>query len=516
MKKYLIPIIAGLGVIAILASPSLAYIFNPSSGGGLSAPLDAADIADGSVSNTEFQYLNGVTSAIQTQIDSISASSTPTAADIVVDDTAGGGDYTDIQSALDAVTSGGSTIFVKDGTYTITSPLLISKSRTKLFLSGGAVIQGDSSSVDPFISASTTGLSLIEISGGKLLNTNATAQGTGIDFSNIANSFVSKMRVEEFGIGLKINDTANTSFYNSIRDMVFFNDNTCISIGGTQANDNVFSNIRCRPKAGGGGPGVYLGDVRGLQFDTLNIEPSTGTGIVGLDISSSTREILFNNIWLENNATNTAIASGANRITFNGGTITSAVTKDIDDQSTNTAYINVGLTGALLSRPGMLNRWVEPYHVDVVPTSQTFTSGRVLMAVANVPQSGYVDQFVYVSGSNASGTAIGGVYGPLVTPDDCTGAPLKVESSATAQSGTNTPQALDLTKTFLPAGQYCLALEGEDAAGTYMRNGNQTQVTGWTSYYDRAGGFGALTDPVPTDTDSGSAVPGMRIRMITN
>ena len=32
--------------------------------------LDATSIADGSVSNTEFQYLNGVTSSIQTQIDS--------------------------------------------------------------------------------------------------------------------------------------------------------------------------------------------------------------------------------------------------------------------------------------------------------------------------------------------------------------------------------------------------------------------------------------------------------------
>lgn len=32
--------------------------------------LDATSIADGSVSNTEFQYLNGVTSNIQTQIDS--------------------------------------------------------------------------------------------------------------------------------------------------------------------------------------------------------------------------------------------------------------------------------------------------------------------------------------------------------------------------------------------------------------------------------------------------------------
>lgn len=31
-------------------------------------PIDAANIADGSVSNTEFQFLNGVSSAIQTQL----------------------------------------------------------------------------------------------------------------------------------------------------------------------------------------------------------------------------------------------------------------------------------------------------------------------------------------------------------------------------------------------------------------------------------------------------------------
>jgi len=35
---------------------------------GISA-LDATQIADGSVSNTEFQYLNGVTSNLQTQLD---------------------------------------------------------------------------------------------------------------------------------------------------------------------------------------------------------------------------------------------------------------------------------------------------------------------------------------------------------------------------------------------------------------------------------------------------------------
>lgn len=40
--------------------------------------LDASKIADGSVSDTEFQYLNGVTSAIQTQLDGITAGTVTT------------------------------------------------------------------------------------------------------------------------------------------------------------------------------------------------------------------------------------------------------------------------------------------------------------------------------------------------------------------------------------------------------------------------------------------------------
>jgi hypothetical protein len=53
--------------------------------------LDAAKIADGSVSNTEFQYLNGVTSGIQGQIDGKAATSHTHAI----------GDVTGLQTALD-------------------------------------------------------------------------------------------------------------------------------------------------------------------------------------------------------------------------------------------------------------------------------------------------------------------------------------------------------------------------------------------------------------------------------
>lgn len=40
----------------------------------LTAPVNATDIADGSVTDTEFQYLNGVTSSLQTQLNAKAAS----------------------------------------------------------------------------------------------------------------------------------------------------------------------------------------------------------------------------------------------------------------------------------------------------------------------------------------------------------------------------------------------------------------------------------------------------------
>lgn len=56
---------------------------NPISGGGLSAPVDAVNIADGSVSDAEFQRLDGVTSSIQSQINGkANTSHTHSASDI--------------------------------------------------------------------------------------------------------------------------------------------------------------------------------------------------------------------------------------------------------------------------------------------------------------------------------------------------------------------------------------------------------------------------------------------------
>jgi hypothetical protein len=262
-----------------------------------------------------------------------------------------GGDYTDIQSALDAIGSSGGTIYIADGTYTVTSTLLIKRSRTRIFAAGGAIIQCDGSTVTTLIKPNTTGLSQITIDGGKWLQTNATVQGIGFDFSDSSNCWIRNMRIELFGTALQMIDTISSTFYNSVRDSVFFDCNNGISLGGSQANMNEFNNVRIRPKAGGAGTGIALVDARGCTFIHCDIEPGTATGITGISVDATSRETVFTNCWVENNATGVSVASGANRITFVGCSIT-ANTSNLSDSGTNTVFINTSIGGTTKNQYG--------------------------------------------------------------------------------------------------------------------------------------------------------------------
>lgn len=282
------------------------------------------------------------------------------AADIIVAPV--GGDYATIQEALDNVASGGGTIWVAAGTYTITTGLLIKQTRTILNLSGGATVQCNGANVATLIKPDTTGLSGIQIRGGKWLQTNATAQGVAFDFSDAADCEIAPLRIEEFGTAILLNDTTNGTFYNHYHDIQIFNCNNGIVIGvdaaSTQPNDNYFDNIRVRPKAGGAGFGLRVADARGLTFSGCNFEPSNGTGITGISLEENAtsagvaREVTFVNCWIEANATNVTIAAGCNRILFVGCTITSPITTNITDNGTNTIFINTNSNASLLNKYG--------------------------------------------------------------------------------------------------------------------------------------------------------------------
>lgn len=258
-----------------------------------------------------------------------------------------GTNFTTIQGALD---DGGETIYVTDQTFTITSQLLLKSSSTKLNLSGGAIIQNNGAVVTTLMAPNTTGLSRIEISGGKFLQTNATAQGIAFDLSDTPNLWMGRTRIEEYGTGIQILDAASASFYSSFRDIQMFNVNNGISLGGTQPNLNLWDNVRIRPKAGGAGTGINLVDTRGNTFLHCDVEPGAGlsAGITGIHLDATTRDNLFLGCWIENNATGVLIDALASNNVFIGGSITSNTTVDITDNGTDTVFWGVNRTGTKL------------------------------------------------------------------------------------------------------------------------------------------------------------------------
>ncbi len=159
-------------------------------------------------------------------------------------------------------------------------------------------------------------------------------------------------------------------------------------------------------------------------------------------------------------------------------------------------------------------RWLTPLHGGIATTSQTFTAGRCYLAQFAVTREIQVDGIAYVVGGTSAGNVRAAVLGTLATADTAAGTVVLVESASTAQGTINSPQLLSLTATTLVPGIYYAALQGSDATGTYMRHGNQLQAAGLSQTYDRGGGYGAFTSPTPAVSDTGSAIPGLRIRIV--
>lgn len=158
-------------------------------------------------------------------------------------------------------------------------------------------------------------------------------------------------------------------------------------------------------------------------------------------------------------------------------------------------------------------RWIQPYHTGLAGTSATpGVAGRVYLEEFEVERDTVADGIVLQNAATVAGNARVGIYGKVVTEDTCLDAPLKVESADTALSGTNAPQIITFTPTKLKKGRYYMAIQFSDVTHTFLRQGNSTQVVGWGQYYDRGGGYGAFTTPCPAVTNTGSNLPGLRVR----
>lgn len=128
-----------------------------------------------------------------------------------------GGQYTDIQTAIDALTTGG-IVEIEAGTYVITTGLKWKVNGTVLrgITKDSTIIQFNGATVATALSPNTTSLRDCGVENLGIIQTNATIQGTAIDMSNMAISHITKVKVNNAGLGLRMSDTINNTFYNRV------------------------------------------------------------------------------------------------------------------------------------------------------------------------------------------------------------------------------------------------------------------------------------------------------------
>jgi hypothetical protein len=145
-------------------------------------------------------------------------------------------------------------------------------------------------------------------------------------------------------------------------------------------------------------------------------------------------------------------------------------------------------------------------------TSQAAVPGRVYLLEFELQNDAFIDGLSYLIGSAVAGNVRAGIYGPIGTEETCNSAHVLVQlPGPVAQSGNaSQDQFISLPKTLAQPGRYYVAIEFDSASSTFLRQPNNVDVAGWAQAYDHS--FGALTDPCPSPTNTGSAMPIVKVR----
>jgi hypothetical protein len=171
-----------------------------------------------------------------------------------------------------------------------------------------------------------------------------------------------------------------------------------------------------------------------------------------------------------------------------------------------------GATGAAGSDAtiGTQRYYTIDYEGGAAATSTTSVSGRVYLQQISIPKAIKVDAIVVSNFGSLSGEIRVGIYGPVdLTTDTPENAPLVVESNSVTHAGSN--QIVTFNETTIQAGKYYLALQSQNATG-FLRKSSAGSPINLVGYYDRSGGYGAFTDPVPSFTNSTNPTIGITLR----
>lgn len=243
-----------------------------------------------------------------------------------------GADFTDIQSAIDAATLWW--IIYVLWTYTLSTWLKWKNNYTYIVWNGEwqTVIQYDGATVATAISPNTTSLKQCWLSKVLIKQTNVTVQWTAIDISNMALMNIQDVQVLDSGLTLKMDDTVNNTFYNSItRVMAFWCNKWVQMTGTTPANHNYFTNCRFANNSGGT-YGTHISNGQGNIFTNCSFEPVATTGNTWVYLTSAnTYSNEFHWCWIEGNNVWVLIDSTVTYNKFDMCTITSNTTNVTDN-----------------------------------------------------------------------------------------------------------------------------------------------------------------------------------------
>lgn len=252
-----------------------------------------------------------------------------------------GAQYTTIQAALNALTTGG-IVRVLAQNITVTSG--ITYTHDSQIIEGvydNTVIQCDGTTVAKLISPASTGLERCGLRDVKLVNTSVTTAGTALDLSDMALFDLDHVWVVNFNVGLNLNDTTNITFYNSYRNLTLNQVNTGIKITPTNpVNMNLFENIRIAAKANGTSLNYTQG--QGNVFINLDCEPASSTGTTGILLGNAGTGVVdttFIGAWVEGNNLGVSINAAVLRTKFIGCTL-GYNTTNITDSSPWTMYLS--------------------------------------------------------------------------------------------------------------------------------------------------------------------------------
>ena len=436
---------------------------------------------------------------------------------------------TAINAAIAALPTNGGTILLDGRDWTLDVAVSIDKSNvviqgmgraTRLLVNGGVV--------SPAIKNADTTQRRVAIRDLAILNTNGsgTHVGTAIDASYFIESYFERLRIDlqsttRFNKGIIFN--SGTTFYDVVSDCRI----SCGGAGGqalafdSGANSHVARNVRIIPDASS--VGVFVNSTA-IHLDHVDIETS---GAVGIDVGASGHDCLITMPYLEANAINLRLAANVEAPTVIGGHINDATTVNIQDNGSRGLRIdNARVQFDPFSYKSSLNGGPMPRYLfgmhggPMIPSlSQTATAGRVFMQLIEVQEGSVVDAIAFTNAGTVAGNVTVGIYGPVTKASeetDGSGLPVVVQSSSVATVGANASQFVSFTATYLRPGRYYAAVEFSDATQTFARHSGTflDLVPGIGRHYDRAGGYGALTDPSPSAGQNQTSLPAVRLRCI--